>query len=296
MLYYTKQISSESGIFIFCYRKYIKPDLRVIFEEFDSSESINYNEESKFYYIIIFLDGHNEIIYKDKIYFTNPGDAFFASSYEQFTIKNSFIPVNRINIAFNPKIFRNKTIDDDFDILKSFHSIDKIKIYSKFTDLPIGKSVIACLSEAIDNHYTKAHIFSSVLQLICEIDKSFRAQDNLVLKETDSKFVHIISYIEEHIFEKITLQKVSDNTFISKRCIQNTIKKICNMTFFELVIHCRLKEAKKYIENNNNENSLSETAEKLGFTNYSTFYRQYLRYYGETPSQTIKNFNNQNKF
>lgn len=280
---------------IFCYRKYIKPDLRVIFEEYDSPESINYNEESKFYYIIIFLDGHNEIIYKDKIYYTNPGDTFFASSYEQFTIKNNLVPVNRINISFNPKIFRNKTIDDDFDILKSFHNIDNIKIYSKFTDSLIYNSIIACLSEAIDNHYTKAHIFSSVLQLICEIDKSFRTQNSLILKETDSKFVHIISYIEEHIFEKITLQKVSDNTFISKRCIQNTIKRICNMTFSELVTHCRLKKAKKYIETNNT-NPLSETAEKFGFTNYSTFYRQYLRYYGETPSQTIKNYNNQNKF
>lgn len=95
----------------------------------------------------------------------------------------------------------------------------------------------------------------------------------------------VLSYVEEHLSEKITLADIARNFYVSESTITQTFRKKMGISFYRCVTQRRLIAAKKLIENGT---SLDSTAEQVGFSDYSSFFRAFKQEYGISPRQYRK--------
>lgn len=93
---------------------------------------------------------------------------------------------------------------------------------------------------------------------------------------------NVVSYIESHLHEKITLADTAQRFFVSESTIGQTFQKKMHVSFYHYVTQRRLIAAKSMILEEDNLDSLSI---KVGFTDYSTFYRAFKKEFGISPRE-----------
>lgn len=94
-----------------------------------------------------------------------------------------------------------------------------------------------------------------------------------------------------HLDADLTLQKLALLLGTNRQYLSAYINREKQKTFYEYINDFRLEEAKCLIDKGDEKSrpSLEEIATLSGFNSYSTFLRQFVRRYGESPSQYMKN-------
>ena len=95
----------------------------------------------------------------------------------------------------------------------------------------------------------------------------------------------VLAYVEEHLAEKISLADIARNFYVSESTVTQTFRKKMGISFYRCVTQRRLISAKKLIEDGT---SLESTAELVGFSDYSSFFRAFKQEYGISPRQYRK--------
>ena len=91
----------------------------------------------------------------------------------------------------------------------------------------------------------------------------------------------LLEYINDNLDKKITLDSLSKASNFSKSYISNSFKFYMKTSIMQYVRTKKILAAHKMIENGDKP---YQVAKKLGFDDYSTFYRSYLSIIGYAPS------------
>ncbi len=95
----------------------------------------------------------------------------------------------------------------------------------------------------------------------------------------------VLAYVEENLANRITLAETARHFFVSESTITQQFRKKLGVSFYHCVTQRRLIAAKSLIEQNV---QLEQVGERVGFADYSAFYRAFKKEYGISPVQYRK--------
>ena len=102
-------------------------------------------------------------------------------------------------------------------------------------------------------------------------------------KETNARQTQmgsILFYLNQHLKEPLTLDEISDHFFISKHHLNKVFKKATGTTVIDYLLRKRIAYAQMLLFNGWHA---KEAAADSGFSDYSSFYRSYVRILGHPP-------------
>lgn len=129
-----------------------------------------------------------------------------------------------------------------------------------------------------DAYYKNYEKDTLLMLFIAEIVKTliFVAKEATLIPDVIGNDVaKFLNYIDKHITENITLEKLCNEFHFSKSFISGEFKKYMNVPIIQYIKTKKIAAAHEMILGGEKK---SVAAKLLGFENYSTFYRQYINY------------------
>ncbi len=99
--------------------------------------------------------------------------------------------------------------------------------------------------------------------------------------------VQAIEYMKKHFNEKLDLQQVADELYISTWYLCKVLKKEVDNSFVQLLNEIRVQEAKRLLTETNHK--IYEICEMVGYTDNPYFTRTFKKHAGMTPNQYRNN-------
>lgn len=119
----------------------------------------------------------------------------------------------------------------------------------------------------------------------------YQRHQTLFSENTETKHplvTEMIQYINDNIRNKITVDLLAKEIFVSNRQIHNLFKTYLNMTPNQYITQIRMRLAKNLLESTND--ALNEIASKVGYDHLSYFTTCYSKYWGVSPSKYRKTY------
>ena len=110
-----------------------------------------------------------------------------------------------------------------------------------------------------------------------------------ILTEHAKKLKEVLSYIDAHYMEDLTISGLAGICFFSEYYFMRFFKKHMNMTCIQYINNVRLEKAVELFEHG--ETSILEVSLSVGFHNLSYFHRAFKAKYHMTPLSFIKRLN-----
>ncbi len=139
--------------------------------------------------------------------------------------------------------------------------------------------------KCLDNYYAMMNDDDMYLICVSKLWELFALLNNIKATNDDSDSASVVSkivrYIEMHLENNLTLAKMSEDLSYSESYISNSFKKEMHIPIMRYIRSKKIIHAHSLIQNGEKPQAVSE---KLNFNDYSTFYRQYLKVIGVSPS------------
>lgn len=228
------------------------------------------------------LDGRKFPFSKGDLIFIRPGtphQPLFSEDvqypYERYALwlSNSFMQKMSENIESIRLL--DKYLDENQQFL--FH-LNEEESYKTETIL-----------ESIINEYKEEKmgwetmILSKVLELMIDFCRIIMNHETTKRETSNEDLVdQIISYINNHLSEKITVDTLSERFYVSTSTIYNHFMEKLHVSPYRFILQRRLIRAKNLILEGEKLNSIWQ---QCGFSDYSAFYRAFKKEYSISPRQ-----------
>lgn len=148
----------------------------------------------------------------------------------------------------------------------------------------IQSKVFQLIEEIHSERFGKeAKISLEVNELIFHLNRIAYEQNNPKSpKEEKSLYRNLIYYIEEHLEEDLTLERLAGELFVSKYHIAHVFKDNIGLSIHQYITKKRLEACKDAILS---ETGISEVYLMFGFKDYSSFYRAFKKEFGVSPKE-----------
>lgn len=232
------------------------------------------------------ISGQGSIYIEGMEYPIQPSCIYLIRSNEvHYTRLTGTEPYERIILHFFPNIL--DSIDPKHLLLVPFdeHLLGNNNFYflEKHSKLMIENALQNILQVSNDNYKKRITIISSLFSILTEINKLYsKNPDNSFPVSKNSLISEIIFYINEHLFEDLSVNSLCRCFYISRSSLNISFKKLTSSTVWNYITIKRLLAAKTFLYEGT---PAYETALLCGFKDYSTFFRAYKQYFGTTPQK-----------
>ena len=200
--------------------------------------------------------------------------------------------VDFYSLSFTPDYFQNikeaNKLVLDFLLYLQTAQTEKIepKVCLSYEDNMFSKTLFKrILAEFSDNKIGKNEIIKETVSVLLSLFARVYFEDNgsaLVAKENRQLVIHSIEYIKNHFDEEITLDEIVRRSAMSKTNFCTIFNSITGMSFKEYLNRYRIEQSAELIAAGE---KTSAAANCCGYCDFSTFYRNFKKYMGMSPSE-----------
>lgn len=135
----------------------------------------------------------------------------------------------------------------------------------------------------------KSYLIQILLLIIREQTDPVEIRTGCSFESVNKSYVveQIVTYFEEHYNEKISLDQIAENMYLSPFYISKIFKSETGDAPIRHLINIRLEKAKELLENGLN-GSIQEIAAQVGYEDAYHFSKLFKKKYGISPSQVRK--------
>ena len=260
-------------------------DISEIYTKFYQEKGTNYNfsGEKHSYWELTYVDKGELLTTIDGVsYHLKQGDLIFYAPM-QFHTQSTFEKISSSYLTINFKMNFNHA-----DLLCN-------KIFSIQRD---SYFIVTKLIEELsnDNLYSNDLSLCYLKQLIIQmlrLDNShFHSKPTTHMQQTyENELLNdILLYIDDNIYEKISVSTLCDHFCISTSMLHSLFRKNMNNTAKNYINELKLSKSKELIRNSTH--TLSEISEMLGFSSIHYFSKKFKLYFNISPTEYSKSIYN----
>lgn len=240
-----------------------------------------------YYEFYFFLEGNVRMQIGDSIYAVQYGDIVLIPPGvpHRAIMQNEDVPYRRFVFWINEKYC---------DYLSQFSPVYTYAMHfasehlryifhtDQITFNTVQSKLLILLEEFHSNRFGRdAKLSVCVEDLLLHINRMVYDQNTPKQSSVErSLYQLLLEYIEEHIEEDLSLEKLAEEFFVSKYYIAHIFKDNTGLSIHQYITKKRLALCKEAIVSNMN---ISEAYQIFGFGDYSSFYRAFKKEYGISP-------------
>jgi AraC family transcriptional regulator of arabinose operon len=122
-----------------------------------------------------------------------------------------------------------------------------------------------------------------LLLRLMQLQSLHETESHVAALATSSRFAHTLHYIKENISEKISVDELSAQAYMSKPNFYRAFKQAFGLSPIDYIIKERMRLAKRCLKNP--ALSVTEICFKAGFNNLAYFTRMFRQFEGMTPTE-----------
>lgn len=243
-----------------------------------------------FYEIFFFLSGDITYIVESKQYTLLPGDVLLINPTELHQPKfgKSNKPYERI-VLWMRKSYLEKFRSGNDNLSECFESMDQSHSNLLRVEGVRQQNLLKLLNIIIvennnQQYGSEALIMCCIGQLLVEINRLIRETPHLYtpLDKGSALVNNVVTYINDHYSEKITLESLATTFYLSKYHLSHEFNRLVGTSIYRYIIQKRLSIAKQMLSVGTTP---MDVYQKCGFGDYANFYRAFKSEYGTSPKE-----------
>ena len=199
---------------------------------------------------------------------------------------SSDVPYERVVINVTADFINQ--IDKTGEIVESLQSVP-FGTLNRFDSDALGSDLCAkVLNSLILNTkgVTETDVATRILFILCEAKRVIKRTISTGQKKNTAD--KIFDFVNQNLFNDISLKTISDTFFISQSQINRIFKKHTGVPVGKYIASKRLLSARHQLHSGD---SPVKVCEKCGYSDYSVFYRAYKNQFGCSPNDERKKQN-----
>lgn len=240
--------------------------------------------------------------------------AYILSGHGKYRLNDEVVDVTEGDLLIlNPGVMHEALFTDpDNPTTEFFVGFSDVQFTGRFLNeipLPNGQIVLhtkgelrqrlfkLCASMEAENavawqgryYMMKAYLIQMLLYIIREQTEPMKVKTGYSFESVNKKYVveQIVSYFEDHYSEKVSLDLIAENMYLSPFYVSKIFKSETGEAPIRHLINIRLEKAKELLESGWN-GSIQEVAAKVGYDDAYHFSKLFKKRYGVSPSM-VKN-------
>ena len=229
--------------------------------------------------IFYFLSGSGSYLVEGNLYPLKPHDILITRAAEAHKpIISPEEPYERIVIHFSPALLR--PFDPELRLLEPFldRPLGHQNLYPAASD-PDGRLRAAFAGFTFDGVDVRLNLTARLLLLLTTLDSVQEGLPRLHLPAQGLQ-AQLVRYVNEHLFEDISLQTVADHFYRSRSQISRIFHQATGSAMWEYITIKRLLAARAMLQRGETANAACLAC---GFSDYSSFYRAYQKHFHHSP-------------
>lgn len=240
------------------------------------------------------ISGGRQFLIDNKFYSIQTGDLFIINQYESHKLTQIDNSVHeRIVLSIHPDYLKTlSSTQTDLNYCfshRDLHTSHKLTLTSQTQQrfLYFIDKIVSVEGYAHDMIEQAAFI-----ELMCMINHQWIMQNQTQSEKECTASLHnyqynhqvdeILTYINNHICDPITMEQLSEEFFLSESYICRIFKSATGTTISKYITARRISIAKALL---NDGHSVGDAFEKSGFSDYSNFFKAFTKAVGVSPKK-----------